>query len=854
MALPPFHPRIEAHAMHWDKLMPPVRRAVLDLLVKLGGAHAKVSQNLDPMMEYPHFSNCFFVGGDHGTGKSTVVVSARAAVKKSGEFFKGLAGSANTLEKQHWQERLPEFNDLQRAAWLDVLDLEPLPATANLLTALLSRILNSLNEDSKSGSSSGLKSLFEENDDSARNKLQRLINDATLMWEDIAETDTRSRADRQIKAADIYASYPQRFKEAMRLLSEELGRRDGNKPVPIILPIDNIDRSTEHLYGIIKLAQMVNSRHLWLVIIGKRDDLDTFLERAHWKELVRVGTSGVAIGNAGPYGADDGLTIARRQAAAAIQKLLPPSHRIEVEYAKPEETLEYRPTPALDSICQLLRKIELPHYAGVKTWKLLDLFEIGQLLQHATRQIDSPDSPESDNPPQFVFTRPGQRALTLPARRVLDLWQVANVAAQDKNDRFPAETVARTMFRNIVSQSDMTSEWGRRLQDQVIQRRRDGGTLLDFTETELKVFYIKTTRQEYPLDAICDGEQIAVMSEVNLNELEEICIQLCVQREGNHTDKMELPVQAASWLMILHDIAVRLENSIVLKRELATPPLVTVSHQFIIDGEPIEKAQFRWEAPAWETFVSREILCRIWEKTVFAKEQAGLSSAKVAVSFPDLMHRLAKFWLSSVLKTMEVMNGVDSYKECVANSEQSELQTAGPFTRAIEIEEVGAAISREIDEASDPVPEWAREACQAYTALDGNSISVHCLEDKSICSPFNERLVDIEWARTELPKMFSYLMMPTKKPENGWSEKCLAGLMPLKLTAADHPEDHGLLRHPSLQEAWRRNHLFTRAKMKDKMQSVLKALSRFEDRETKSRNSSATPSSPQNPAVLPNPM
>jgi hypothetical protein len=59
------------------------------------------------------------------------------------------------------------------------------------------------------------------------------------------------------------------FTEAMDALSKQPSRRHVHQGegCSIVLPIDNIDRSTDHLEAIIKLAQMVSHPCLWLAMV-----------------------------------------------------------------------------------------------------------------------------------------------------------------------------------------------------------------------------------------------------------------------------------------------------------------------------------------------------------------------------------------------------------------------------------------------------------------------------------------------------------------------------------------------------------------------------------------------------------
>ena len=283
-----FFPRPEAHSMNWNALLPPVQRAVRDLLLRLDGAVREADYIFQSDRKLKHGKevvNCFLVYGVRGTGKTTVLLSTKNAVLSDTDSFFDDKKNPDEPEREKnlRKDAIRYAEELKKTGivWLKPLDLEPLPPDANLLTTLLTRVLKSLDTSEQEQYFPETKSILEEGADSARQKLSRLINNATLMWEDIDEKDTRSRANRQVAAADIYARFRQDFVDAMATLSHELGRSHSSrgKCCPMVLPIDNIDRSTDHLYAIVKLAQMVSCSYLWLVMAGDRQDVDTFLER-----------------------------------------------------------------------------------------------------------------------------------------------------------------------------------------------------------------------------------------------------------------------------------------------------------------------------------------------------------------------------------------------------------------------------------------------------------------------------------------------------------------------------------------------------------------------------------------------
>jgi hypothetical protein len=432
---PRFSPRPEAHFMKWEQLMSPVRYAIRDLLHCLDGA----THNGGAVGES---ANCFLVYGDRGTGKTTVLLSAKYACTNPNTFFEKskeapsyYCGNDEEKKRRSAEESAGRLSDI---VWLDVLDLEPLPSKTNLLTTVLTRVLKAV-EITGDEKLSEPTSIFEDKPNSARRQLKALINDASLMWEDIHEEDTRSIANRQISAADIYSQFHEKFQQTMDRLSLELGRRKTgtDKHVAIVLPIDNIDRSTDHLIRVVKLGQMVLSPRLRLVMAGDRQDVDTFLERAYWKELIRIGEVPGSIGKTGPGQEDEALVMARRQSAAALHKLLPPSHRVVVESVKPSETLLFEFFPSgeaglsgeRNTIRQLLEQIPIP-----KVWpadpkagydsegtKTIGLFDVKSRIEKAL--YDAASGEQGPHPTDF----------TEIAQLVLHSYKVPKASANDTN-------------------------------------------------------------------------------------------------------------------------------------------------------------------------------------------------------------------------------------------------------------------------------------------------------------------------------------------------------------------------------------------------------------------------------------
>ena len=601
-----FSPRPEAHAMNWEELLPPVKRAVRDLLLRIEGATQK------ELKKGGVAANCFLVFGDRGTGKTTVLLSAKHACNPETNFF-GKENRENQDDVNLRSDAKNRADNLKNVVWLDVLDLEPLPPGANLLTTMLTRVRNALYSADFEKRSLEHASILEESTDTGLQKLNQLIKDATLMWEDIHEQDTRSRANRQVAAADTYAQFQTQFQSAIDTLSKELSRRrgSGEKYRPIVLPIDNIDRSTEHLNSIVKLAQMVFCPRLWLVMAGDREDVDTFLERAYWKELIRIGEGAGATGKTGVSGEDEALVMARRQAAAALHRLLPPSHRIEVDLMKPEETLAFTPSFTVESMLPDYGKdirtlLEQVSVTGDQQIKLVELFDMTERIKNVGNETGK----------FSCLTEAAELGLRLPARQALDLWQLAYWITTDSRieKNREAETIAVTMLLNVIAESSMSSEMSRLLQKKIIRRNSQGRTMLDFWDPDspppslLNVF--RLTSADFELQPSAEKVRLEV------NHYKPLMLRLWLsqkEKEGNGNPNMSdsLPDLVSAWLTVLYDAVVLSSEDGVANRPLMVPCTGITCWHWVPETEQQWSVQ-PWPVPVWGNFLAYDLFGQLW--------------------------------------------------------------------------------------------------------------------------------------------------------------------------------------------------------------------------------------------------
>lgn len=742
-----FHPRPDAHPMEWNELLPPLQHAVRDLLVRLEGAVSKVDQirensNNGKSQDYP--ASCFLVYGERGTGKTTVLLSAKDAVGKPRRpFFKDPIKKEMDHERKLRNDAKRSADELQRKGlvWLEVLDIESMPLRTNLLTTLLTRVRNALYASDAENKSFEHSSILEDSADSARHQLNKLIKDATFMWEEIIEPNTREISSRQINVADISANYKRLFKDAMEALSKELARRNGSCEVfhPIVLPIDNIDRSTTHLYNIVKLAQLVASPYLWLVLAGDREDIETFLERAYWKELITIGDGAGGDGKVGSRGEDEALMMARRQAAAASHKLLPPSHRIQVDVLKPMDTLKFTTTLSgkrnqhsqEQTVYDLLKQIKIPNLGNGHDINFVELFDARQHVEdpsdHWTRDtlligvMDTEAEPsiqiiefieehkDIENPSEKVkgiatlnkkyLTAAAQLGLQLPARAVLDLWQLAywavnahpekNRKNESESSPLIAEKIARTMLRNIIAESKLSSNLGRVLQDRVIDQDPKGATILNFKypEFSLKVnclraldfsfrvipnrsneklksnFYVNSMISflgDEKLDLIFLNDPIGKKGSDNQVTKPVIKNDLIKQHNTVDKDSESLPDLVAGWLEILFDITFWAKKSWVLPQldsDIHLYRFIRVSHDVVINSNGQynrkELKKLYWPVPLWLEFFTLDILRMRWDK--FRAVIRIKSHNNPVIPARYLPWVLAIGWVACVLDTFWVL-------------------------------------------------------------------------------------------------------------------------------------------------------------------------------------------------------
>ncbi|RKH46041.1 hypothetical protein, partial [Corallococcus sicarius] len=651
----------ESRAFAWDDLLEPAQRGLYELLSWLEAACGSSLGMRETRDE--HLSTSLLISGPRGAGKTTVLLSAVQALrhwraflgmKPGGRLEAGASGAVASGREAMRRDLCTTLERIEgRVVWLEPLDLEPVPTGANLLATLLVRVraaLDAPQEDTSPSTGRGRwsSSILEESAEEAWGKLDHLIRDASFMWEDSASTlDMRARAEQQIKAAEIYATFQPRFTRAMEDVAKTLalprfGTAQGEQII-LVLPIDNVNRSIEHLHNIVKLTHMVASPRLWFVLAAGHQEFQLFMERSFQKELITSGQTGI-----GTVGQDETLSIARRQSATTLRRALPPSYRINLGPVDPYRAWDFRPQGVAPeeaglTLGVLLEQLRLPCPPKREKTQVLrslaDLINLAPRLSDTVKTTYRAATAEGKEAPQrkVILTHPGKLALSLPARTLQDLWHAARRELQSTRassleaavlEEERTVRVATEMLRNATDESDLPAWASQQLLNRILRSDDKGLIFLDLTGKPVRRSKRTTLSDvlEWPRrgtkgegNGDAEADERVLLSELHLRHFHDVVLTLSdPDRKGS---SVTLPGNVAGWFMLLHDVLMLFEPPRVLNPEVTpfemSPELVVTMHELWVDTaahpEPLVQLECWWSLPTWKTFVEFAIFTAQWK-------------------------------------------------------------------------------------------------------------------------------------------------------------------------------------------------------------------------------------------------
>lgn len=382
----------EATPLRWQQMHPSTLRALKQLIEWLTAAvrhtNARPSEGHS---RNEQLSTSFLINGLRGFGKTTVLMTAAAALDSNSsikQFFKCV--KANEDDNERWRRKIEYLQP--RLHWLDTLDLELLDRNANLLAFLLVRIrlyLDKKGGGKKRASSSGIPATILGGPvEKTWRTLDRLLSDASFMWEEVQGASRLERTEQQISAAETFSTFTEDFRRVIPKVIDAIGPDFPGDRSILVLSIDNVDRSIEHLSGIVKLIRMAYSDRLWFLLAAGRPDFQLFLARSFEHEL------GTSRGGCDQRELEDTRYIARRQAATTIIRMLPPSYQIKIGSVMPKSAWTYQDERLLgtDKLSELLSSFHLP--------KIREPRKADELKRYAFTLYDKP--PQSGQTPTGI--------------------------------------------------------------------------------------------------------------------------------------------------------------------------------------------------------------------------------------------------------------------------------------------------------------------------------------------------------------------------------------------------------------------------------------------------------------------
>lgn len=339
--------RLEAYPFDWQQLTERQRTAVQTvselLLYGLDALDQRKVDSTDPI-DRDRRSQMAFVDGDRGTGKTSVLLAVRNCTR------------VEKLDKV--PEVVRSLNERRhRFVWLETLDMEPLPRTANLLAAILARISEQLEYPSRR-IPTRLSAAFDELDEHERiaSDLQELEVDAVLAWQGI-EPRRAERTDPTVFAAEVLKSERAGLRLNPRLdgvlngLAKLLGPLGLQNPM-FIIPVDDFDLAATRCLELLRIIRIVTTARLFFLVAGNTRVAETVLRLQSEGELAALSGSTVA-----------GIEMralsscAIEIAANNMRKLVPPEQRIRLEEIRVGEALRFRDSPERPTLEERLESV-----------------------------------------------------------------------------------------------------------------------------------------------------------------------------------------------------------------------------------------------------------------------------------------------------------------------------------------------------------------------------------------------------------------------------------------------------------------------------------------------------------------
>ncbi len=384
-----------------------------------------------PYLESTRYSRNILIGGERGTGKTTLMMSLASVLATERDADLDETLPKNVADRARGLRR--------RLVWLETLDMEPLVSEANLLGAVLARL-----EDAVGARFPGFDDVPETISmlhpgvgfhDVSR-ELARLQTSVALAFggnlgkrggnldPDTFAVESR-RAERERLGLD------RRFATVLAGLSSAMASTVALTAPVFVLPVDDVDLNVSDCLPLLRLLRATSSPHLIVVLAADVALLSTILRLNYQGDLARISTP-VSLST-------DDLSVAADLASNALRKHLPPAQRVVLGLVDPGQALALKPMGSTTgSLGQVLGRIELPADSAA----LMVVKDFSPAVADAPAQpvVTRPGWPagQEENPAQLTerlapFSWP--HVLRLPLRQLIDLYLDCTVRAEEQRQQ-----------------------------------------------------------------------------------------------------------------------------------------------------------------------------------------------------------------------------------------------------------------------------------------------------------------------------------------------------------------------------------------------------------------------------------
>lgn len=339
------HVRPEARPLGWaslDEAQKNAFRRLLQLLMECISGLPKSEPCVgntrgNPWLDPDKSSRTAFLTGGRGTGKTTVMLTLYNACL-----------DPETLGKAAPKDITDLVNDVRpRIQWLEPIDMEPLPSSANLLAAILARIGGVVKQ--VDAQQCGCRGLLEPTTDlqAAVDDLNRLRTNVAIAWDGNIES-RKPQLDADAFAIELMRVEDSRLDllPTLRGVLDRLTKAGLPKDPLFLLPIDDFDLNPVACVSLLRLLRMISVPRLFTLVLGDVDVANVIMQLKFSRDLAEVYGEGIDIYTGGegknPLLAEV-ARIAGDVSANAMRKLIPPRQRIELPMLSVVEALNFRP-------------------------------------------------------------------------------------------------------------------------------------------------------------------------------------------------------------------------------------------------------------------------------------------------------------------------------------------------------------------------------------------------------------------------------------------------------------------------------------------------------------------------------